>query len=80
LNDSRSTFRYKTDRQALITLMDGGSIPCRVLDTSTRGARLEMSEPKKMPEEFFLIIHGQGERYRCQVVWQKGTMIGVQYF
>jgi hypothetical protein len=51
-----------------------------VLDISTRGARLEMSELKKMPEEFFLLIQGQSERFRCQVVWQKGAMIGVQYF
>jgi hypothetical protein len=51
--DFRKAFRYKTDRPARIVLKGGGSTPCKVLDVSTRGARLEMSETKKMPEEFF---------------------------
>ena len=80
LADSRRAFRYKTDRPARILLKDGGaSIVCKVLDVSTRGARLEMPEAKKMPEEFFLLIQGQSERFRCQIVWQKGATIGVQY-
>jgi hypothetical protein len=77
--DSRRAFRYKTERPARIVLKGGGSTPCKVLDVSTRGARLEMSETKKMPEEFFLLIQGQSERLRCQVVWQNGATIGVLY-
>lgn len=79
LADSRRAFRYKTDRPARILLKSGGSMSCRVLDISTRGARIEMPEAKKMPEEFFLLIQGQSERFRCQIAWQKGATIGVQY-
>lgn len=79
LTDSRRAFRYKTDRPGRIVLKGGSSTPCRVLDVSTRGARLEMSEAKKMPEEFFLLIQGQSQRFRCQIVWQNGAMLGVQY-
>lgn len=77
--NSRSAFRYTTMREATVVLMDGGTIKCTVRDISTKGARLELAVPQKLPEQFFLLIHGQSDRFRCYCVWQKGAMAGVQY-
>ncbi|HZQ12145.1 MAG TPA: PilZ domain-containing protein [Pseudolabrys sp.] len=77
--NSRSAFRYPTMREATVVLVDGTKIKCTVRDISTKGARLELAEPQKLPEQFHLFIHGQSDRFRCYCVWQKNTMAGVQY-
>ena len=79
MSDSRTVFRYKTFRPAKIYPNDGRVIDVTVLDISTKGARLEATDPKQVPTDFFLIIQGSSERFRCHVVWRKGTSIGVQY-
>jgi PilZ domain len=78
--DFRASFRYQTLRSARIVLNDGGIIDCVVRDVSTKGARLEIAEATKIPEQFTLLIRGQGERFRCHRVWQKGNMVGVEYY
>jgi hypothetical protein len=81
MSESRSIFRYRTQRPAKIFLKDGSAIECLVRDLSTKGARLEVADKAKVPEdEFLLIIKGSSERFRCQRIWQTGTIIGVQYF
>jgi PilZ domain len=77
--NSRIAFRYRTIREAIIILPDGTKINCTVRDISTKGARLELADMQKVPEQFFLVIHGQGERFRCHCAWQKGNLVGVQY-
>jgi PilZ domain len=80
MSESRSVFRYRTQRPAKIFPKDGGAIECQVRDLSTKGARLEVAEEAKVPDDFFLIIKGSSERFRCHRVWQIGTIIGVEYF
>jgi hypothetical protein len=81
MSESRSIFRYRTQRPAKIFLKDGSAIECLVRDLSTQGARLEVADNAKVPDDgFLLVIKGSSERFRCQRVWQIGTIIGVQYF
>lgn len=75
----RTAFRYKTMRDGTIVLVGGGTIKCSVRDISTKGARLELGSSQKIPEEFFLLIQRQSERFRCFRVWQKDRLVGVQY-
>ncbi len=79
MSESRSTFRYRTHRPAKIFVKDGGAIECLVRDLSTKGARLEVADQAKIPDDFFLVIQGSSEKFRCRRVWQIGTIIGVQY-
>jgi hypothetical protein len=58
---------------------DGDAIECQVRDLSTKGARLEVADEAQIPDDFFLIIKGSSERFRCRRVWQIGTIIGVEY-
>jgi hypothetical protein len=81
MSESRSIFRYRTQRPAKIFLKDGSTIECVVRDLSTKGARLDVADEAKVPDDdFFLIIKGSSERFRCHRVWQIGTIIGVAYF
>ena len=81
MSESRSIFRYRTHRPAKIFLKDGSTIECVVRDLSTKGAGLEFADDANVPDdEFFLIIKGSSERFRCQRIWQIGKIIGVQYF
>jgi hypothetical protein len=79
MSDSRNVFRYKTYRPAKILLADGSVIDATVRDLSTKGARLEVANPKQVPADFFLMVQGSSERFGCHVVWQNGTNFGVQY-
>lgn len=79
MSESRSVFRYRTQRPAKIFLKDGSAVECLVRDLSTKGARLEVADDAKVPDGFFLIIKGSSERFRCRRVWQTGTIIGVEY-
>lgn len=77
--DVRNAFRYPTMRDATLILSDGVRIKCTVSDISTKGARIELPAPQKLPEQFFLFIRGQNQRFRCQRAWQKDAVVGVQY-
>jgi hypothetical protein len=79
MSEARATFRYRTDRSAKIFRNGGGTIECLVRDLSTRGARLEVADPKQISGDFFLMIQGMSDRFHCYIVWQTGNMIGVQY-
>jgi hypothetical protein len=79
MSEFRTAFRYRTHRPALIVLDGGGKIECLVRDLSTKGARLEVAGSEKIPSDFFLLIRGQSDRFRCHLVWQSEGFIGVQY-
>jgi hypothetical protein len=79
MSEYRTAFRYRTNRSAKIFLNGGGIIECLVRDLSTRGARLEVADPKQISGDFFLMIQGMSDRFQCHVVWQTGNVIGVQY-
>jgi hypothetical protein len=79
MSESRSVFRYRTFRPAKIFPSEGRAIDCLVRDLSTKGARLEVADPDQVPENFFLLVEGSSERFRCLRIWQIGNIIGVQY-
>jgi len=80
MSEYRSAFRYRTLRPAKIFSDSGQTIECDVRNLSTQGAGLEVADPDQVPQEFFLIITGSSERFRCRRVWNIGTIVGVQYF
>ena len=77
--ENRSTFRFRTNRSATIFPNAGGAIECQVRDMSTKGARLEVEDPEQVPKDFFLMIQGLSDRFRCHVIWRIENVIGVQY-
>jgi len=57
----------------------GVVIGASVRDLSTKGACIEVADPREVPADFFLMIEGLSERFRCHVVWKNGAILGVQY-
>jgi hypothetical protein len=62
-------------------------IPCAIRDSSSTGAKLELtsgknhpnSDSESMPDEFTLIMRMDNMEVDCAVAWRKGNMLGVRY-
>ena len=51
-----------------------------ILDISELGAQLEFFDTRDVPDEFSLLIGGQGAVKRvCQVVWRSRDRLGVKF-
>ena len=85
LNSSRSELRKSVRKrahyQALIRFAGGVvECDCALADVSDGGAKLAISSPHEIPDEFTLVL---SERYklihRCSVVWRADGYIGVRF-
>ena len=65
---------------SLAIVFDDGrcTMKCKILDTSETGARLHVANVMFMPEQFLLKIR-YGGMHNCDVVWQKGPTVGVEF-
>ena len=77
--NQRSEPRRRTLKEGTI-VFDGGqrTLPCRILDISESGARLNVPNVIFMPEEFQLRVRYGGIK-DCEVVWQRGQTVGVRF-
>ena len=51
-----------------------------IIDISNSGAQLEVLNPQELPDEFSLLIGGQGSVQRaCRVVWRSDDRVGVTF-
>lgn len=56
------------------------SIPCAVRDLTETGARLKLQDTVALvPNSFDLIIEMDGLEAECQVVWRRGSELGVLF-
>jgi PilZ domain-containing protein len=69
-------------RQAAWVVLDGGAakISCVLWDISEGGARIAAAHGNALPDVFglFLTKDGKSRRY-CQVVWRRGSQLGVRF-
>jgi hypothetical protein len=54
-------------------------IPCKVLDLSLTGARLDCTADFDPPNRFYLLMQSDSVKHPCRLVWNKGTEIGVRF-
>jgi hypothetical protein len=53
---------------------------CVLSDISDAGARIDVEDSKKIPDQFFLLLSGNGKARRaCHVIWRKPQQIGVHF-
>jgi hypothetical protein len=80
-NDNRKTARHHVLHGAKIARADGVTLgACRMLDLSATGARLQVKEPKSLPDHFLLVLSHTGNLYRqCTVVWRSDKSVGVEF-
>lgn len=55
------------------------TIACTVRDLSDTGARLRADGSLSLPDTFELIIALDGLEANCEVVWRKGSEVGVRF-
>jgi len=69
-------------RQAAWVVLDGGSarISCVLWDISEGGARIAAAHGNALPDVFGLFLTKDGKSRRfCQVVWRRGSQLGVRF-
>jgi hypothetical protein len=49
---------------------------CLVSQVSETGARIEIAQPRELPDNFVLHLSGKIPR-RCRVVWRNDKMLGI---
>jgi hypothetical protein len=71
--------RRRVLKNALIVFNNGHcTMGCQILDVSDTGAKLMPADIFLCPKEF--ILKPQiGEPVHCEVMWRRGTKIGVRY-
>jgi hypothetical protein len=55
------------------------TVNCTVRDISDTGARLRIEGSMTVPDTFELLIPLDGLEAACQVVWRKGSEVGVKF-
>ena len=69
-------------RQAAWVVLDGGAakISCVLWDISEGGARIAAAHGNALPDVFGLFLTKDGKSRRfCQVVWRRGSQLGVRF-
>jgi hypothetical protein len=79
--EERRDTRERTFLPARIAFGDGGalSIQCTVMQLSTRGARLNVSQGAALPDRFDIAIPQRGLNYRARLIWRKDDLAGVEF-
>lgn len=81
LKDKRKAARKPMRYSAWVRMSDKSLHGCVLADISDTGARLDVEDATKLPEEFVLLLAGRNGKARryCRVVWRGPEQIGVQF-
>ena len=79
--DKRRAVRHRILKGGLIAVAGHHTaITCSVRDLTDAGARLKLLDMRALVAEFFeLIIEIDGLEAECQVMWRKGSELGVSF-
>lgn len=76
--DKRRSLRRPIRYTAWVLDGPGASQGCVLSDISDTGARIDINDPKNVPDRFLLWLSANGSARRtCRVVWRKPRQIGV---
>ncbi|MCJ2124053.1 PilZ domain-containing protein [Methylobacterium sp. J-077] len=65
--------------KAAVISHGGWMAGCTIVDISVSGARLLVSRPETVPDQFELATDLSGGSRRCRAVWREGGQIGVEF-
>jgi hypothetical protein len=77
--DRRIHARHRVFKGGRLAFNSGGSVECTVRNISPSGARVDVTSPIALPEQFTLLIHADQFKRRCHPVWTHETHIGVAF-
>jgi PilZ domain len=78
MSEKRVMARHRVLKAGTIEF-GGGAIDCTVRNVSNTGAALDVTSPIGIPDQFTLVLPGDGVATRCHVVWQKQRRLGVAF-
>jgi hypothetical protein len=79
-NDKRKSQRRAMRYTAWVVLAGNKLHGCILSDISDTGARIGVEDSKIIPDDFMLLLSGNGSaRRRCRVVWRKPAQVGVTF-
>lgn len=65
---------------ARVVLDSGELYDCALSDVSDRGARINVHDSEIIPDNFLLLLAGNGAaRRKCRVIWRKPQQLGVKF-
>jgi len=78
--DQRKSQRRPVRYAAWLALAPGELQDCALSDISDTGARIDIENSDKLPNEFALWLASNGSaRRNCRVVWRTATQVGVRF-
>jgi hypothetical protein len=76
--DARKAQRRRVLDTGLIRFGDM-SISCAIRNVSNGGLALDVGSQVGIPDQFTLIVIAEKKTYSCNVVWRKGSRVGVAF-
>jgi hypothetical protein len=78
--DKRKARRHRMRVDARLALDSGELCDCALSDVSDRGARINVHDAETIPDNFLLLLAGNGAaRRKCRVIWRKPQQVGVKF-
>jgi hypothetical protein len=78
--DKRVSKRQPMHYSAVLVLGPSEFHRCRLSDVSMTGARIDVEDADKLPDQFMLFLSKTGSARRaCRVVWRKPDQVGVKF-
>lgn len=79
--DYRKSRRRNIGARAWIRFDEGFAVrPCRLVDLSETGVRIELDTPQIVAGRFSLLLRRDAAPGRpCRVKWRRGTLIGAEF-
>jgi hypothetical protein len=77
--EKRAVPRHRVLKGGTLAFSGGGGVDCTVRNISSNGARVDISSPVGLPEDFTLVIETDHFIRRCHAVWSSEQRIGVAF-
>jgi hypothetical protein len=75
--ERRMTPRHQSPKTGVILLDQAFRVECMVRDFSPAGVGLLLSDPRDLPDDFYLTFDHAVRR--CSIVWRRSDRIGVKF-
>ena len=79
ITERRIHARHRVFKGGRLAFHDGGTVSCTVRNLSTGGARVDVENPRALPEQFTLYIDSDHFMRQCHPVWRHDTTVGVAF-
>jgi hypothetical protein len=77
--EKRAAPRHRVLKHGTLAFDGGGGVECLVRNISSSGARVDVDNPRGLPDSFTLVIETDHFRRHCHAVWSSERRLGVAF-